>query len=383
MHILIGARELGLDLAHDLEEKRVVLLDGTRLDQFSSKITDQDLVYLTTERYLPSLMSKLEGDSRKLQIELLKDKYLFRMLLQSEYPSFEFGLASQWSDFLSRSRSSLLIIKPRKGFFGIGVKKVTREELLSSGESILQSLGDEIKSRAGAGLGSSFSMTTSRDQSESKGSFSWLDSLLIEECIPGSEFSVDMYYDSKGSPVILNICAHPEHERGEFSNALYYSSYESFTEVYEGVNRLFSEFNRRFQAKSFPIHAEFKISAEGKIVPVEFNPLRFGGFGLSDLPYYAYGFNPIDYFFNDVRPDWNKIWESRRNLFYGWVLKYNPLSPGLDYRPDHVSFKRLFSKVLNYREIDPRAHPVSGVAYVEESSREDLLQVLRFDFNTV
>jgi len=382
MNLLIGARELSLDLIHTLESSGVVLFNGDQLGRLSPTISDQDRVYLSTERYLPEVMSRLQSEDRKRQIELLKDKYLFRNLIQSHFTDFEFALGSQWDAFLSKSKASEFIVKPRKGFFGVGVTKVTRDELRSSGESILKSLVSQVRATVGGALASSFALDKADVPQDSDEKSSLFDHFIIEECIPGSEFSVDMYYDSQGAPVILNICAHPEHEMKEFSNALYYSSYSVFTEGYARVNPLFEEFNQSFRARSFPIHAEFKMSLDGQLIPVEFNPLRFGGFGLSDLPYYAFGFNPIEYFFYDSRPDWKRIWRDRPTQCYGWVLKYNPIHFSPHYYPDHKNFKKIFSKVLNYREIDFKTHPVSGVAYIEEFSKDDLFKVLKIDFNS-
>jgi ATP-grasp domain len=46
----------------------------------------------------------------------------------------------------------------------------------------------------------------------------------------------------------------------------------------------------------FPIHAELKLM-KGELFPIEFNPMRFGGLGLGDLSYYAFGINPYKYYF--------------------------------------------------------------------------------------
>jgi hypothetical protein len=56
------------------------------------------------------------------------------------------------------------------------------------------------------------------------------------------------------------------------------------------------------------MHVEFKMR-NGKLFPIEFNPLRFGGTGFPDLAYYSYGINPYTSFFNDNFIDWNKIVE--------------------------------------------------------------------------
>ena len=380
MNFVLGASEIDGDLLHELEGHGVQLLNRTKLELYDIEFFDEDKVYIASERDLPELMTRTQSLKRKEQIEVLKDKFLFRVLTQNLLPEFSFEVASRAQELLKKSSNEVFIVKPRKGFFGLGVRRVSRETLLHCGSSLLDSLASEVRSKATDSLSSSFSFLSS--DANPKGSDSSLaDEFILEECVSGTEYSVDLYYNSVGKPVILNICCHPEHDLPQFSNALYYSSYSCFEKIYHQAMSFFVSLGERLNARSFPIHAEFMLTSGGRFVPIELNPLRFGGFGLSDLPYYAYGFNPIQAFFDDRIPDWEKIWSSRKDRYYGWVLKYNRQSDLDSYRPDHAGFKKNFSHVLKYREIDFKTHPVSGVAYVEEKSLQDLLKILKCDFN--
>src|SRR5262245_4671264 len=53
----------------------------------------------------------------------------------------------------------------------------------------------------------------------------------------------------------------------------------------------FTRLNDSLGARSFPIHAELKLDG-GRFMPIELNPMRYGGFGLADLTWHAFGFDP-------------------------------------------------------------------------------------------
>ncbi|EKE01106.1 MAG: hypothetical protein ACD_21C00212G0002 [uncultured bacterium] len=41
---------------------------------------------------------------------------------------------------------------------------------------------------------------------------------------------------------------------------------------------------------------------------IEVNSCRFGGMGLVDLTYHAFGFNPIKAYFDNFSSNWEEIW---------------------------------------------------------------------------
>ena len=309
-------------------------------------LSEQDKIYTSGETALRSILERLQSEQKKAQIQSLKDKYTFRKLIAPLFPSFKFCCLDQVKSH-SLWNGDSCIVKPRDGFFGVGVQKLDRQSLQH------------------------FEVT---DPS------AW----IVEECIGGEEYSVDLYYDSAGEPVILNICHHPEHSDSRFSNALYYTSESVFKDLYQPVLKFLHNLREIFQFRSFPIHAEFKYCKDMGLIPIELNPLRFGGFGLAELPFHAFRFNPVELFFSDHRPDWKQIWRGRESCFYGWVLRYNPAQSFLDIgSPNHLSFQERFEKVLHYKEIDFKSHPVCGIAYVRESSKDALFRVLKLDFESV
>ena len=86
---------------------------------------------------------------------------------------------------------------------------------------------------------------------------------------------------------------HPMPSDPSYSNVVYWTSEELFHQWKKSIEMFFTQLNDQFlHVKRFPLHAEFRIQGD-KLIPIEINPLRFGGFCLADLPYYAFGFDKL------------------------------------------------------------------------------------------
>ena len=158
-------------------------------------------------------------------------------------------------------------------------------------------------------------------------------------------------------------------------------SLDAMDKFYEKLRLIFIDLNKHLNIKNFPIHAEF-IAEENDLVPIEMNPLRFGGFGLADLTYYAFGFNPFRAFFENYKPDWGKIHKKNKNINFGWVLGYNGSDVNIiSQKPDHEYYKIFLGNVIHYIKTDYRNLPVFSIAYVKENSFESLQRLLKTEFN--
>ena len=123
--------------------------------------------------------------------------------------------------------------------------------------------------------------------------------VIIEQFLEGDEYAVDMFYSEKGEPVITNITYHPLPKKAAYHHVLYYTSHQIFQQLYPQVESFFTRLNSILNLRTFPIHAEFKLEDGKALLPIELNPLRYGGFGLADLSYYAYDQCPYFSFFQD------------------------------------------------------------------------------------
>jgi len=123
---------------------------------------------------------------------------------------------------------------------------------------------------------------------------------IIEECIEGDEFAIDAYYNPSGKPVILNILRHPFSSDTDVSDRVYYTSKEIIMEHLDTFRNTLESIGGIACLSSFPVHVEVRVDQYGKVIPIEFNPMRFAGWCVTDIAYSAYGINTYEYYFNKV-----------------------------------------------------------------------------------
>ncbi|MGH7245491.1 MAG: ATP-grasp domain-containing protein, partial [Candidatus Levyibacteriota bacterium] len=329
----------------ELNDIKVLSDEALRKDSIT--LTAKDVVYIPSENALEAVLSHMGDKKTKLAVEILKDKYACRKILKSLFPSFYFRKISlhNLKDFPIPKKKKL-VIKPAKGFFGAGVRIIdTKTNLTALQKDIAQEIAKY----------SAFYSESVLSKEE----------LLIEEYITGEEYAVDMYYNKEGKPVIMNIFHHPIPKYSEYFNVLYYTNKKTFEKFHNKLVKFFTLLNKHLHAKSFAIHAEFKYT-KNQLIPVEFNPLRFGGWGLADLTQYAFGINPFDAFFKNTSPDWNTIWKTKKDDYFCWVLAYN--GKGVDIKkmqPNHAMFQKDLKTILHYNKLDYKKNPVFANAYIQ------------------
>lgn len=182
----------------------------------------------------------------------------------------------------------------------------------------------------------------------------------------------------------MNIYLHPEPKTSGYFHMMYYTNKAIFDSYLQTFLSFFGELNQVLGLKSFPLHAEFKLQ-DGQMIPIELNPMRYGGFGLDDLTYFSYDYHPIAAYFADKPFDWPAIWQSRAKCNYAWILGYN----GRDICaeecvPNHHRFKSMLtanSDLLSYVPLDHRKNPVFALAYLKNDNLEQLKALLNTEFN--
>ncbi|WP_287273102.1 MULTISPECIES: ATP-grasp domain-containing protein [unclassified Okeania] len=123
-------------------------------------------------------------------------------------------------------------------------------------------------------------------------------SLIIEEYIDGEEFAVDAYYNSIGKPVILGIFKHIFSSDNSVSQRVYCLFKEIIESNLEELTNFLEKIGDFARVKNFPVHIELRRNSNGILLPIEVNPIRFGGWcTTADLSFLAYGFNPYLYFY--------------------------------------------------------------------------------------
>ncbi|MDY0151625.1 MAG: ATP-grasp domain-containing protein [Candidatus Cloacimonas sp.] len=340
---------------------RVLTCD--ELAQSELRFRETDKVYVPSETSLSTVMQRMDNPGCVEGINKLKDKYLCREALSSLYPDFYFAKC-KLEDISQADIQKKIVIKPLKGFFGTGVR-------FADSATNLEVLKAEIRQEV---------EENSRFFPES---ILTKDLYILEEFIEGEEYAVDMFYDELGKAVITNIYHHPVPENPDYAHLMYYSNKQLFDKYLETFIRFFDEFGATLCLRNFPIHAEFKLCGT-KFIPIEFNPMRFGGFGLADLTFNSYGYQPIAAYFNNQTPDWEAIWNSRQAFSYAFILAYN--GKGIDLntqKPDHEKFRNHLQKhaeLLDYVKLDYRKNPVFAIAYIRSDNYNQMLKLLSTEF---
>lgn len=339
--------------------------------------TADDKIYVPSEDALSGVINKMAHAENKRAIQLFKDKAAFRNFIAPLFPEFYFAkvkLSELSAVQLDFSMDRQYMIKPVRGFFGTGVQIIDKTTNLAALEQRLEA---EVAAKAAYFLGDILSQTE----------------FLIEEFIGGvekgdldslenAEIAVDLYYDREGVPVIVGIYHHPMPVHSEYFHVLYYTSKALFSLQDQILAFFYQLQDLGLNLQSFPLHAEFK-QVGGKLIPIEINPCRFGGFGLADIPYHAFGINPFKLFYEDKAPNWTAIWKEHEAHYYGWVLGYNGTCMNLAHnQPDPAKFEHFLQpNLLAYYPVDYRKMPVFALAYIDTVNTEDLTAILQIDFN--
>lgn len=317
-------------------------------------------IYTTSENSIGWINKNLGFTDLGEKIDLFKNKVKFRNLIKANYPDYFFK-EIMFEDLFEIDPSDFsfpLILKPSTGFFSMGVYKIPDKD---KWVQVLQQLKKEIKGIEN--IYPSEVMAT--------------DSFIIEKEALGDEYAVDVYFDNIGKPVITGIYKHLFSGDADVSDRVYITSKEIIEENLKEFTLFLEETGKLAEIKNFPVHAELKKDKKGNIIPVEINPMRFGGWcSTADMTFYAYGFNPYEYFFLKKKPLWNEILKGKKDQIYSIVVLDN--STGVEISKiksfDHNKLLSGLSSVLEYRKIDYTKYPVFGFVFAE-SDRDKMEEI--------
>ncbi len=202
---------------------------------------------------------------------------------------------------------------------------------------------------------------------------------ILEDYIDGEEYAVDMFFDSKGNPHIVNIYYHPIPKYSEYLHMLYYTNKNIFKKVYDRAMLFFIEINKKLQLKNIMLHSEFKLFKE--LIPIEINPMRYGGMGLGNMIYHSLNINPYKLFLEEQSPDWEKIWQQYSNENFVFLIAYNGTHIDLNkQKPNFIKIESQFSTILNKTAFNYQKQLAFGTYTLKESSK-NIEKLLQIDFN--
>jgi len=322
-------------------------------------------LYSNSENALAWIAEHLEESRLAEYAGLFKDKVRFRELISELYPDFAYKTIEleEIRDLDPEEVGFPFVIKPSVGFFSIGVHVVRN---LSDWKLALEELNVER-------LLSIYPKNV-LDTS----------SFIIEDYIEGEEFAVDCYFNNEGEAVILNILHHLFSSGADTSDRVYTTSKKLILKYSEIFGIFLQTLGRKAELKNFPAHVELRVDQNGRVIPIEINPLRFGGWcTTADLPGIAFGYNSYEYYIRGERPDWDLVFKNREQKNYSIIV----LNNNSGYAPkeiDHFDYELLekdFENPVHIRKMDVELYSVFGFVFAETSqgNKEELDQILMSD----
>lgn len=322
-------------------------------------------IYSNSENALSWIDQHLAENDLHHQIKAFKDKYQFRQLLQETFPDFYFEKISL-ADIQKVSAKNLsfpFVIKPSVGFFSIGVHVVNNA---NDWKKAKRSLNPE-------NLESIFPESVLNTTE-----------FIIEAYIDGEEYAVDYYHNSLGEVVVLNVMHHVFSSGTDTSDRVYSTSKEIIERHRTGIESFLNKLGERSHLRNFPAHAELRIDKSGNTIPIEINPLRFGGWCTTgDLLGVSLGFNAYQAFIEGKKPDWDKVFKGKEDKIFSIVVLDNNSGFAAEQITnfDYNALSRDFEKPLAIRKFDIKKYPIFGFVFSETSlnNKSELTDILRSD----
>jgi hypothetical protein len=312
-------------------------------EDFAARANSSLPIYSNSENAIDWIGTHLGTTGLPDTIRRFKDKVLFRELIRDMHPDYVFKGVSfgALGDINPSAFPKPFIIKPAVGFFSLGVHKVDADE---DWPGVLDTIHNEV----------------SRIRSQYPEQVLSLDHFIIEECIQGEEFAVDVYFGADGKPVILNILGHLFASANDVSDRVYLTTPTIIRTWLDRFTDYLGKVGDRAGLRHFPAHVELRVDAGGTIMPIEVNPMRFAGWCVADLTHHAWGFNPYAYYLDGKTPDWPTILAEREGQAVGVLVA--DVAADVDCAAitsvDYEAFTACFSEPLELRRIDVREYPV-------------------------
>jgi hypothetical protein len=324
-------------------------------------------IYTNSENSINWIIRNLGFTDLPGIIKQFKDKAAFRRLTQSMFPDLFFREIA-FEDIQSLSIIDLpvpFVIKPSVGFFSLGVYTVNKH-----------SEWEEVKNRIHADIHSIKSLYPTEVLDTSR--------FLAEQYIGGVEYAFDAFYDKTGKPVILNILKHLFASGDDVSDRVYVTSRSILRENLGRMSDFLEKIGNLVPMKNFPLHVEVRIDEMGNMVPIEVNPLRFGGWcTTADATWYAYGINSYESFLSGHKPDWEDILSKKDDSLYSLIVLNNSTGiPGKEIQSfDYEGLLSHFKQPLELRKTNHAEFPLFGFLFAKTRAEDfqELEWILKSD----
>lgn len=335
---------------------------GLILDESLNWISEKDAVrlindnpnipiYSNSENVIAWIANNIGSSKLSKQIELFKNKASFRSLIKDSFPDFFFKTVAleEIQTLKIEDIPFPFVIKPTYGFFSLGVHIVRN---ISDWNIVKKELNRK-------NLKSIYPKEVLN-----------VSTFIIEEYIQGEEYAVDCYFNNVGEAVVLNILHHKFSTGTDVSDRVYSTSKELILKYKNDVEAFLNSIGKKAGLKNFPMHVELRIDNNGKICPIEVNPLRFGGWcTTADLSWHAYAINSYKYFMNNLKPNWKQIFKNNTHKKFS-VIVLNNNSDFTNSQISNFDYNLLaedFENPVEIRALDIKKYPVFGFVFAETS----------------
>ncbi len=319
------------------------------------------LLYSNSENSLEWITKNLPFSNAAKNIEIFKNKAKFRKILTSIYPDFfyrEIDFEALWEVNFDELPLPF-VIKPTVGFLSFGVYTIRSKK---DWDETLNSIKDDIKKVA------NIFPKVVVDSSK----------FIIEEMIEGDEYAVDVYFSKQSTPVILNIFQHPFLNEKDVSDRIYITSKNIIKDNLNAFNSLLEQLGKLIDLNYFPMHIELRKTPNGKVIPIEANPMRFAGWCTTDMAFGAYGINVYEHYFNQTTPDWDAILAQADDKISYFAMAEVPASARQEekFSFDYNGFCKNFSEIYDLRKLDYKKHPLFAIIFGKAKEYSEVEKIL-------
>jgi hypothetical protein len=326
--------------------------------------------YSNSENCLEWIGKQLPGSALHQYIRAFKDKARFRRNLADLFPRFFFAEFSigELAGVDVRAFPSRVVLKPTVGFFSMGVHVISSQQEWDAAVESIYANRTELE-------------TLYPSEVVEWGRF------IVEEYIVGDEFALDAYYDEVGNAHVMGILHHYFASADDVSDRVYCTSKKIVADNLEAFRDFAQMVGSCLQIKNFPVHIELRRQSDGLLAPIEFNPMRFGGWCTTgDLTRAAFNYDPYVAYHLNQPPDWNELLASKRDEIHSLIVLDNSTGWAAEEIEsfDYEAVLNQFEKPLELRKVDYNQFPVFGFLLTETQAgqAEELERILHNDLRT-
>jgi hypothetical protein len=354
----ILANEMGRKLA---AQYNVNALEG---EEFAARLNAGERLVCTSENAFSWIARHSTDASLTGAVATFKDKARMRKLLAPMYPELEYREVPTAELYQVRFEDlkTPFVLKPNVGYCSVGVYVVeTRQQW----DAALADIKQNMK----------VWRTRYSESALVDGSF------IIESYLGGTEYAVDAYFDEQGKAVVLDLLRHEFRDAADTTDRCYITGPSLICEHAAHFEEWLNQVNQYVGAKNFPVHVETRMQ-NGRIAPIEFNPLRFAGICGTEVAYFAYGFHTYDYFLRGVRPNWDELLAGKEGNLYcmGYIPAPEPLAKG-EAAFNYEAFEGHFSNLQAFYRFDPQATGALGFLFMQTTEADPTERAFLRDAN--